>query len=656
MRAMHTSVPFGHASTRSPLHAQPAPLSSAGDGRAVDADGRDGVVTYVTETPLRRASPTGKRRAFVPSTPLEGSLDEDALVGLEPHPPRRPRLDWGEEALIGPAPPPSRSTAAGTRRDMRAQQSRAWQGAGLHTRGVKVLQQYPDHPFLFERQCLPVQPAEEAWVLPPEPTPAQEQPFFLHPKRMATRHAAAMATAFSAATGGLFNEAGVPVPVFAAVEGGPPATALDSFGAARLPGGVSWSSVVFDEARRPIQWPWERGAPAPQRVNLMPTAENSDPASAFFVDTTAATSAGTHALDATVNEGLRNATAKGDGGENSTGTRGWKSFCRRHGRAYNRPIDPLAPLAVKLDEEQWCMRFVAHMIDSRDIEVATAKGYFHAASGWHKRKHGIGFAGGLDMQRLPEMIKGLRRVRDKPHEAKVRRGVAPQKLRVALDKLFPRGTTRENANIRAMVTSAFQGLLRGREVCKADGKEWDAALDLARGDIAALLEDRLVFFVRPAKNMKYTKGKTVPIVIGAGGEFIDAHAEMAEMLRVDPVSRTNAAGTPMFRHADGSAFSVAQLRDIVKALMRCVGEPAEEFGAHSLRIGGATALFAAGADPIVIKTMGRWSSDCFRLYVRACFEQTLSWTRKAGSSTVNDVAGMTTVVAEVDAIFGEDDA
>ena len=66
--------------------------------------------------------------------------------------------------------------------------------------------------------------------------------------------------------------------------------------------------------------------------------------------------------------------------------------------------------------------------------------------------------------------------------------------------------------------------------------------------------------------------------------------------------------------------------------------------------------FAAGADPIVIKTMGRWSSDCFRLYVRACFEQTLSWTRKAGSSVVNDVAGMTTVVAEVDAIFGEDDA
>ena len=30
----------------------------------------------------------------------------------------------------------------------------------------------------------------------------------------------------------------------------------------------------------------------------------------------------------------------------------------------------------------------------------------------------------------------------------------------------------------------------------------------------------------------------------------------------------------------------------------------------------------AGADPLVIRTMGRWSSDCYRLYVRACFGAT----------------------------------
>ena len=35
---------------------------------------------------------------------------------------------------------------------------------------------------------------------------------------------------------------------------------------------------------------------------------------------------------------------------------------------------------------------------------------------------------------------------------------------------------------------------------------------------------------------------------------------------------------------------------------------------------------------------GRWSSDCWRIYVRACFEQALDWWRRAGSQRVHDVA------------------
>ena len=72
--------------------------------------------------------------------------------------------------------------------------------------------------------------------------------------------------------------------------------------------------------------------------------------------------------------------------------------------------------------------------------------------------------------------------------------------------------------------------------------------------------------------------------------------------------------------------------------MGSIGEQPAQFGTHSYRIGGATALFAAGADPTIIRTMGRWSSDCYRLYVRACFGQTLECSRRCGSQMVSDVA------------------
>ena len=85
-------------------------------------------------------------------------------------------------------------------------------------------------------------------------------------------------------------------------------------------------------------------------------------------------------------------------------------------------------------------------------------------------------------------------------------------------------------------------------------------------------------------------------------------------------------------------LSPALVRAWTRTLMVSIGERPEQFGTHSYRIGGATALFAAGADATVIRKMGRWSSDIYRLYVRACFSQTIAWSRKAGSTVVQDVA------------------
>ena len=117
-------------------------------------------------------------------------------------------------------------------------------------------------------------------------------------------------------------------------------------------------------------------------------------------------------------------------------------------------------------------------------------------------------------------------------------------------------------------------------------------------------------------------------------------AEMQNLLRVDPTPPGVAATTPLFREVDSDhPLRTGKLRRLLQSFMLVIGEVPSEFGLHSLRIGGATALFAAGATPIVIRTMGRWSSDCYRLYVRACYEQTLFWSSKCSSTSVRDLAG-----------------
>ena len=53
---------------------------------------------------------------------------------------------------------------------------------------------------------------------------------------------------------------------------------------------------------------------------------------------------------------------------------------------------------------------------------------------------------------------------------------------------------------------------------------------------------------------------------------------------------------------------------------------------HSFRISGATILFGMGVTEEEIKAMGRWASDCYRIYCRLSKERLLELSQKMGSS------------------------
>ena len=365
--------------------------------------------------------------------------------------------------------------------------------------------------------------------------------------------------------------------------------------------------TVYDANGKAIVWPWKEAAhkDTRQRTEIP--------------------------IDANVRKALASATASGT--VLSTGTRAWAEFCNSLDTTPHRPMDPNAPLWLKLEEEWLAMRFVCHLVEKRGILPRTAASYLGDAQGWHLRTHGIKLAAGIKLGRLAQMLKGLRRLNgDQPR--KVRRGVRAKLLRAAMDKyLDPKIPL--HANKRAAFALAFQGLLRGAEFTS---DKFNPTKDMTRADLVSLTNDRAIVMMRPSKNMAHLHGKTVPLVIGAGGKYIDAVAELNNLVIVDKVHASDAANVPLFRNGKIALNETIMRRDL-QYMMSSVGQEPTHFGLHSLRIGGATALFAAGADPIVIRTMGRWSSDCYRLYVRACFEATQEWTVKAGTQDVTDVAG-----------------
>jgi hypothetical protein len=60
-------------------------------------------------------------------------------------------------------------------------------------------------------------------------------------------------------------------------------------------------------------------------------------------------------------------------------------------------------------------------------------------------------------------------------------------------------------------------------------------------------------------------------------------------------------------------------RETVQAALRTAakvtGGDTDEFGSHSLRFGGASALWAAYHDTGLVKRWGRWASDSFHTYL-----------------------------------------
>ncbi|EGZ11796.1 hypothetical protein PHYSODRAFT_517236 [Phytophthora sojae] len=56
------------------------------------------------------------------------------------------------------------------------------------------------------------------------------------------------------------------------------------------------------------------------------------------------------------------------------------------------------------------------------------------------------------------------------------------------------------------------------------------------------------------------------------------------------------------------------MAEVIKQAATQAGLDPTRYATHSIRIGGATKLWNAGADHLVIKVLGRWLSNAFEEY------------------------------------------
>lgn len=117
--------------------------------------------------------------------------------------------------------------------------------------------------------------------------------------------------------------------------------------------------------------------------------------------------------------------------------------------------------------------------------------------------------------------------------------------------------------------------------------------------------------------------KTVTIHIG---NTIPVQA-MVNYLRLHPCLHN--PSSPLF--VQSTSNHAALTRDIMitatRSLLRMLGLNENEYHGHSFRKGGATSLAKAGVADSMIQLLGRWLSDCYKLYIATPLETLLDANR-----------------------------
>ena len=161
--------------------------------------------------------------------------------------------------------------------------------------------------------------------------------------------------------------------------------------------------------------------------------------------------------------------------------------------------------------------------------------------------------------------------------------------------------------MKAFFLLAYHGAFRVGELCESGTLAHTIRVEdvlPGRGEDGGSFELRLSSF-------KFSKeGTSVLLSPVVGGTHCPIQA-LSAFLRVRP----NRPG-PLFIKESGAPLRRPFVACVLKRCVTQIGLNAEKYNTHSLRVGRATDLAAAGASEALIRETGRWNSNAYLKYIR----------------------------------------
>jgi hypothetical protein len=260
--------------------------------------------------------------------------------------------------------------------------------------------------------------------------------------------------------------------------------------------------------------------------------------------------------------------------------------------------------ALPCDPELLCL-WIADGVGRTGVGMATAN--IAALSAWH-RSHGFDFVIPPQMQTIKRALK-LHWPEEKQQKPP-RPPISPGMIRL-LAGSWSKGTPRKKCAL-AVALAAFMGQMRLGELLPASADKFEKEQLPSRGSWSLRIESKGSSSIF----LPWTK------TTGKAGALVTLPMQAAPL---DP-TRAICHHLLASRLADSALLCEFEEGGRVKVLDKEVFMTMcndiwslhgfQRITGHSFRIGGTTSLLLSGVDTEMVKGMGRWSSDAFKLYWR----------------------------------------
>ena len=159
-------------------------------------------------------------------------------------------------------------------------------------------------------------------------------------------------------------------------------------------------------------------------------------------------------------------------------------------------------------------------------------------------------------------------------------------------------------------TLAFYGFLRSSEFTSPSASQFNPLVHLSTTNVSFTSTGCLTLHLKASKTDPYRQGCSLLIA--------PSHRSVCVLraLRKYLALRLTSGTSPLYVFQSGNYLTRAKVTTIIRTLLQRLGISSELYASHSFRIGAATSAAEASLPPWLIQTLGRWSSNCYTLYIR----------------------------------------